>query len=223
MKRKDNAATTCVGVQNVGNGRHGFLLAWATMLTALLWVETVAAQGIFSQSGALGTNNLDTSVGLSSSKTYLNAVNINGGSGTLTINGVIFSNTTGLNPSGSTWSTSGLGAAFSGGDTIGGVLGTLLNTFNHNPNAPVGAVETFRLTGLTVGQTYVMTVYSKSYDSAGARLQDTTSSSGASLLPYDQGIGGKPNANLLRYTFTASNTAESVSFSQRAPFRHCPT
>ena len=216
MNRRGNEATTRVGVRSVGKGSSVRLLMRATLLVALLWVETVAAQGIFSQSGALGNGNLDASVGLSSSKTYLNAVNINGGSGTLTINGVIFSNTTGLNPSGSTWSTSGLGAATSGGDAIGGVLGTLLNTFNHNPSAPVGAVETFRLTGLTVGQAYVMTVYSKSYDSAGARLQDTTSSSGASLLPYDQGIGGKPNANLLRYTFTASNTTESVSFSQRA-------
>jgi autotransporter-associated beta strand protein len=204
-----------VVVQNMIQGRYGRQFALAMMLAPLLFSSTAVAQGMFSQSGALGNGNLDTSVGLSSSKTYLNAVNMSGGSGTLTINGVVFSNTSGFNPSGSTWSTSGLGAVASGGDAIGGSLGTLLNSLNHNPSAPAGAIETFTLSGLTVGQTYVMTFYSKSWDNAGLRMQDATSSSGASLISYDQDIGGKPNANLVRYTFTASNTTESVSFAQR--------
>jgi fibronectin-binding autotransporter adhesin len=175
------------------------------------------AQGMFSQSGPLGNGNLDASVGLSSSKTYLNAVDINGGGAT--INGVPFSGASGGNPSGSTWSTAGLESVHTGGDVIAGSLGTLLNNFNYSSSKPVGASETFTLSGLTAGQTYVMTFYSKSWDSAGVRLLDTTSSSGASLLPYDQSIGGTPNVNLLRYTFTASNTTESVSFTQRA-FNH---
>jgi fibronectin-binding autotransporter adhesin len=215
MKRLGNEAKQGVVLQNVFRERYGRLFALAMMLMPLLCASTVVAQGIFSQTGPLGNGNLDASVGLSSNKTYLNAVNMSGGSGTLTINGVVFSNTTGYNPSGSTWSTSGLGAVASGGDAIGGSLGTLLNSLNHNPSAPAGAIETFTLSGLTVGQTYVMTFYSKSWDNAGLRMQDTTSSSGASLIPYDQDIGGKPNANLLRYTFTASNTTESVSFAQR--------
>ena len=175
------------------------------------------AQGMFSQSGPLGSGDLDASVGFSSSKTYLNAVNINGGG--VTINGVLFSGASGANPGGGTWSTAGLESVHTGGDVIGGSLGTLLNTFNYSSSKPVGASETFTLSGLTAGQTYVMTFYSKSWDNAGVRLLDTTSSSGASLLPYDQSIGGSPNVNLLRYTFTASNTTESVSFTQRA-FNH---
>ena len=172
------------------------------------------AQGMFSQSGPLGSGDLDASVGLSSSKTYLNAVNINGGG--VTINGVLFSGASGTNPSGGTWSTAGLDSVHTGGDIIGGSLGTLLNTFNYTSSKPAGTSETFTLSGLTVGQTYVMTFYSKSWDNAGVRLLDTTSSSGASLIPYDQSIGGSPNVNLLRYSFTASNTSESVSFTQRA-------
>lgn len=185
----------------------------------LLGPASAWAQGMFSQSGPLGNGNLDASVGLSSSKTYLNAVNINGGAGTLTINGVVFSGTAGANPGGGTWSTAGLESVHTGGDVIGGSLGALLNTFNYSSAKPAGASETFTLSGLTAGQTYVMTFYSKSWDNAGVRLLDTTSSSGASLLPYDQSIGGSPNVNLLRYTFTASNTTESVSFTQRA-FNH---
>jgi fibronectin-binding autotransporter adhesin len=169
---------------------------------------------MFSQSGPLGSGNLDTSVGISTNKTYLNAVDINGGG--ITINGVVFSGVSGANPSGSTWATAGMEAVHTGGDAIGGVLGILLSNFNYSSSKPAGASENFTLSGLTVGQAYVMTFYSKSWDSAGARLLDTTSSSGASLLPYDQSIGGAPNVNLLRYTFTASNTTESVSFTQRA-------
>lgn len=183
----------------------------------LLGPASAWAQGMFSQSGPLGNGNLDASVGLSSSKTYLNAVDINGGG--VTVNGVVFSGASGANPGGGTWSTAGLESVHTGGDAIGGSLGTLLNNFNYSSSKPVGASETFTLSGLTAGQTYVMTFYSKSWDNAGVRLLDTTSSSGASLLPYDQSIGGSPNVNLLRYTFTASNTTESVSFTQRA-FNH---
>lgn len=174
------------------------------------------AQGMFSQSGPLGKGDLDASVGISTNKTYLNAVNIHGGG--VTINGVVFSGVTGANPGGSTWSTAGLDDTYNTGldTTIGGVLGTLLSTFNYRSSKPAGTSETFTFSGLTVGQAYVMTFYSKAWDSAGARLLDTTSSSGASLLPYDQSIGGKTNVNLLRYTFIASNTTESVSFTQRA-------
>lgn len=182
----------------------------------LLGPASAWAQGMFSQSGPLGANNMDTSVGISTNKTYLNAVNINGGG--VTINGVVFLGTTGANPSGATWSTAGLDDMYNNGldTTIGGVLGTLLSTFNYRSSKPAGTSETFTFSGLTVGQTYVMTFYSKSFDALPTpRLLDTTSSSGASLLPYDQSIGGKTNVNLLRYTFTASNTTESVSFTQR--------
>lgn len=177
----------------------------------LLGSASVGAQGMFSQSAPLGNGNLDTSVGLLSSKTYLNAVNINGGG--VTINGVAFSGASGANPSGSTWSTANLTSSTSGGDVIGGSLGTLLNTFNYYSSGAVGTTETFSLSGLTPGQSYVMTFYSKTW-AGGARLQDASTSSGASLL-YDQSLGGQPNAHLLRYTFTATNATETVRFSQR--------
>jgi autotransporter-associated beta strand protein len=196
-------------IDGVGKRVARMLIGALILGSASAW-----AQGMFSQSGPLGNGNLDASVGLSSSKTYLNAVNVNGGG--VTINGVVFSGASGANPSGSTWSTAGLESVHTGGDVIAGSLGTLLNTFNYSSSKPAGTSETFTFSGLTVGQTYVMTFYSKAWDSAGARLLDTTSSSGASLLPYDQSIGGKTNVNLLRYTFTASNTTESVSFTQRA-------
>lgn len=167
--------------------------------------------GAFSQSGPLGNGNLDASIGLSTSKIYTHAYNMNGGSGTVTINGIVFTNT----PTGS---YTGVSGAFSllgwksvttaQGTPIGSPSGlnTLLSTFIYD-----GSPETLTLTNLVVGQNYVLTFYAKAWGTAGTRLQNVTSFGGAATV-YDENVGGEANANLFRYTFTATNNTEWVKF-----------
>jgi autotransporter-associated beta strand protein len=97
-----------------------------------------------------------------------------------------------------------------GGSTIfeGSGLNELLKTFFYD-----GSPETLTLTNLVVGKTYILTFYNKAWDN-GSRLQSVTSSGGAATM-FDQNMGGTPNANLLRYTFTATNTTERVRFEQQ--------
>ncbi len=170
----------------------------------------VFGAGAFSQSGPLGSGNLDASVGLSTNKTYTHAYNCNGVS--TNINGVLFtgfSSTAGVSNSFSMtgWVNAHVGT---GGSTIGAGSGlnVLLTPFFY-----YGSPETLTLTNLVVGQNYILTFYNKAWDN-GTRLQSVTSSGGAATM-FDQNIGGTPNANLLRYTFTATNTTERVRFEEQ--------
>ena len=127
----------------------------------------------------LGTGNSDALVGLSSSKTYLENVNLFGGA--LTINGVAFAASAGANPSGTglggtAWAFAGLTATTSGGGTNpGGTLGTLTNDFISGGNP-----ATLTLGNLTVGQHYILTFYDQSWEAAGSRTQWLTASDGPS-------------------------------------------
>jgi autotransporter-associated beta strand protein len=174
----------------------------------------VFGAGAFSQSGPLGSGNLDASVGLSASKTYTHAYNIYGGSGTTNINGVAFTNLAGANYTGvsNSFSMAGWDANLAGGDVIGAgsVLGFLLGTFNYKNGAGLYQ-QTLTLNNLVAGQPYILTFYNKSYGAAGGRLQALSSSGGAEGV-FDEDLGGQPNANVLRYTFLATSTNEWVRF-----------
>ena len=162
-------------------------------------------------SANLGAGDFDSSVGLSSSKTYFNAVNIEGGA--LTINGVNFEGSAGGNPSGTGYAISGVGATFGptgGTNHVGGQLGSLLNNFIYNGN--LGALT---LSGLTPGQTYSLAFYNRSWSGPGGRAQNITSTSGATTS-FEQDPEAPGNGNLLRYTFTASGTTEAVNFTPPA-------
>ena len=163
--------------------------------------------GVFSSSGALGDGNLDASIGLNATKTYTHAYNIRGTN--VTINGVLFTCVTNFTGVPGSFLMSGWDAQRSGGSTngAGSGLGALLWDFNHN-----GTAQTLTLTNLTVGQTYILTFYNKAWGLAGRRIQSVTSSSGAATA-FDENVGGEPNANLLRYTFTAARTTEAIRFS----------
>ena len=183
-----------------------------TSVASLLAVHTHAADGVFSDSGALGTGNNDANVGLSAQKTYFDAVNLQGGN--LTINGVLFTGASGANPSNGTFTTTGLPSLFGGGGAIpGGQLGALTNDFVYGGNP-----ESVTLTGLTIGQTYVMTFYDRSWENAGQRVQTFSASSGASTV-FDENTGatGQGNLNLLRYTFTASTANETLTIAPQNP------
>ena len=174
-----------------------------------LLVATAAkthAQGIFS-STYLGAGNFDSTIGLSTSKTYLTAVNFNGGA--VTINGVPFAASSGGNPtSGTEFSISGIPDTYSGfGSQVQGSLGTLLSTFIYGGNPSV-----YTFSGLTPGQTYVVTYYTSSWEAAGNRLQDVvTSDGGSTTYDVDMGAPGQGYGNLLRYTFVANAATETIT------------
>jgi len=77
-----------------------WILGIILLLAAALPPAGRAAIGTFS-SAYLGIGNSDGLVGLTNNKTYLNAVNLNGGA--LTINGVSFAASSGANPAGANW------------------------------------------------------------------------------------------------------------------------
>ena len=110
-------------------------------------------------------------VGLSTTKTYLDAYNL-GEAVNLTINGVLFTGVAGINPTvAGVFSTTGLTNAYPGGGTNpAGVLGSLTNKFVYGANS---VAEVFTYSNLTVGQTYVVTFYNRSWDASGARAQVT--------------------------------------------------
>ncbi len=180
-------------------------LSAMVMCIGLCAARPVLGNGAFSASEPLGNGNLDASVGLSTSKTYTHAYNIRGSD--VSINSVPFtgvSNYTGVDGK---FLMSGWSANATGGSVIGtgSGLNTLLNTFNYNGNPAI-----LTLTNLVVGESYILTFYNKSWGVAG-RIQTLASSSGATGM-FDENMGGDPNANLLRYTFTATNITEWVKF-----------
>jgi len=188
-------------------------LSVMVMGLGLCVTRPVFGGGAFSTSEPLGNGNLDASIGLSTNKTYTHAYNMNGGSGTVTINNVVFTNTAVANYAGvsNSFSMSGWNNNTTGGSTIGAGSGlnTLLNSFIYNGNPSI-----LTLTNLVVGESYILTVYSKAWEAVG-RIQTLTSSSGATGL-FDEDMGGVPNANLVRYTFTATNDMEWVKFANWA-------
>lgn len=179
----------------------------SSYFTALLASASVySADGVITLSGTLGTGNNDALVGLSSSKTYFNAVNLNGGA--LSINGVNFAASAGPNPSGSGFQITGVPLTYNGGGVNpAGQLGVLTNQFVYNGN-PAG----FTLNSLTPGQTYILTFYNRSWEAAGARVQNVVASSGATGT-FDENVGatGQGQLNLVRYTFTASAATETLN------------
>ena len=141
---------------------------------------------------------------------------MNGGSSTVTINGVVFTNTPTASYTGvsNSFSLSGWKSVVTAqGTPIGSPSGlnTLLSTFIYD-----GSPEVLTLTNLVVGQNYILTFYSKAWGGAGTRLQTVTSLGGASSV-YDENVGSEANANLLRYTFTATNITEWVKFTAVVP------
>ncbi len=171
--------------------------------------------GMFSASGALGNGNLDASIGLNSGKTYKHAYNIRGGD--VTVNGVGFTGVPNFAGVDGVFGMSGwnMEVGNDGSDIgSGSGLNTLLKSFNYHDT---GSPETLTLLNLEVGQAYILTFYNKAWGSAGGqRIQSVTTSSGAATV-FDENMGGEPNANLLRYTFTATNATEWVSFARQGP------
>jgi|GEM_PF-1245978 len=195
--------------------KNPFILA--TSIGALLALGFLSnraqaqSAGIFSNSGTLGTADQSANIGLSSTKTYLQAIDL-GDTTNSTVNGVNFTGSgAAASPSGTGWALTGIPNVYGGGGAVpGGTVGALTNKFVYG-----GLPGVMTLSGLTVGKTYVVTFYDRSWEAAGARLQDITAagaSSATTTFDVDTGASGQGELNLLRYTFQASTATQTLSF-----------
>jgi autotransporter-associated beta strand protein len=194
------------------NRRLSLAAAVATVLAGS-HVASAQTTGAFTFSGDLGNGDSDALVGLSTTKTYLDAYNL-GAATNLTINGVTFTGVAGANPTATGFSTTGLPTTGSGGTNPGGQLGVLTDTYVEGSGT---TPEVFTFSNLTAGQTYVVSFYNKVSD-AGTRTQNL-SATGASLGTgsYNENIGAVAgNLNVLRYTFQAASTTQNISFTAAA-------
>ena len=181
-------------------------------LFALSSAAVAQTVGVFSNSGNLGTADQTANVGLSSSKTYIEAIDL-GDSVNTTVNGVLFTGPgAGANPSGTGWAMTGNTTQFNGGGTLpGGTLGSLMNKFIYGGNP-----EVLTLTGLTMGETYSITFYDRSWEAAGNRVANFTASGASTgVAPYafdgDIGAAAQGSLNLVRYTFQAGTTTQAIT------------
>jgi hypothetical protein len=168
-------------------------------------ISAIAADGVLSWS-TLGSGDQDANVGLSSSKTYLHAVDSGGWGGI--VNGVTFSRgNLSDNPSGSNYAVTGAGSTFFRDPiNLGGELGKITLDFVY------GGTQTVTLSGLTAGETYTTSFYNFAWDElAGDRPQAITTTGGATAT-FDESFNGYNNANLLRYSFTATGANEAITF-----------
>jgi fibronectin-binding autotransporter adhesin len=194
------------------NRRLSLAAAVATVLAGS-HVASAQTTGAFTFSGDLGNGDLDASVGLSTTKTYLDAYNL-GTATNVIINGVTFTGVGGANPTAAGFSTTGLPTVGSGGTNPGGQLGVLTNTYVEGSGT---TPEVFTFSNLTAGQAYVVSFYNKA-SSTGTRVQNL-SASGASVGTgsYDENTASaEGNLNVLRYTFQAGSTTQTISFTAAA-------
>jgi len=180
---------------------QSFVLCFAP---ALLAISTpLHAEGLYS-SGALLS---DANSGVSTSKTYTALGNVIGSN--VTVNGAVF---TGSGNPGTGWALTSPTTFTSGGNkttTFGGQAGgqaidQLFDGFLYNASPTL-----VTMSGLTVGQTYVTTLYCEdfSWPTIGARRQTLVGSEGGSLLFNEDAL----EASMLRYTFVASATSMTMN------------
>ena len=183
-----------------------FRLVQTCLLLTLGAAHAAPLTGAFSWTN-LGYANSDTLVGLSTSKTYLENVNLQGAA--ITVNSVPFAASSGANPTGTGWALTGAPSTYAGGGTNPpGQLGVLTNDF------VFGGTSTLSLSGLTVGQDYIVTYYARSWESTGARVQSlSANNNGPSGVTYDldNGAAGQGELELLRYTFQATATTQTIT------------
>ena len=162
----------------------------------------------------LGQGNSDTNVGLNTNKSFLHAYNL-GEAVNVAVNGVTFTGVAGVNPTvASVFSSTGLSTLYGGGGTNpAGQLGLLTNKFVYGSALVAEAVT---LSNLTIGNTYIYTVYTRSWEAAGGRVSNM-SATGASVTPggfafdEDMGATGQGDLVMVRYTFQATSATQTIT------------
>lgn len=150
-------------------------------------------------SGASWTNDADS--GISAGKLYTHKVNFNASEAASTVvNGVAFENDT--NRSGLNWVLNGAGSAAGGGHHVVGDGGTLVNNIFHGQDAAL------TLTGLTPGEDYILTKYTRGWGNPGGREVAITTSVDGRTTVLDGNIEGDGNGYLFKYAYTAPASGE---------------
>ena len=169
----------------------------------------------------------DADSGIASSKVYTHAVNL-ADTANVVINGQTFIGTGKSAISGSNWEmyTGGSVSDFRlASESIGDVnvlpaSGNLLVDFFW-PYTDLGPA--FTLTGLTPGQKYIFTIYSRGYSSgSGSRYNDVATSDGAVIAHVNATEFGVGNGQLLTYEYTANDDGVfTMSFTRDSGSWHC--
>jgi hypothetical protein len=147
------------------------------------------------------TNDADS--GISVGKTYTHKVNFRATEGVSTmVNGVAFENDS--THGGTNWNlTAASGDTGNGNYTVTGDGGELIRNFFYGASP----IPVLTLTGLTAGQDYVLTFYTRAWGNPGGRMINVTTSADGRTVALDQNIGGetggKGNGHLFKYAYTA--------------------
>ncbi len=149
--------------------------------------------------------NDDATSGVDGSKTYTHAYSF-GSAVNTTINGILFTGIGGVNPSGATFSTTGLGAAFVNDvNNLTGGSDQLANDFVYN-----GFPATITINGLIPGAEYLATIYSVGWEN-GTRA--ATFSVGNDRLTINQDHFGDNNGIRFIYHYIATGSSITLTYS----------
>lgn len=143
----------------------------------------------------------NSTTGVNSDATYTHAFNF-GTATSANINGVTFTGVAGGNPSAANFATQNLGSAFNGDiNNISGGSGsiTMATDFVYG-----GSPGVLRLTGLTPGKEYLLSLFSVGWEAPGSRYQVFTGPDGCSRL--DQDVFGDNNGIRIDYRYIADAT-----------------
>lgn len=145
----------------------------------------------------------DSNSGVSAGKVYTHKVNYNMSEAASTyVNGVYFENDN--THSGSNWTLAGAGNGAGGGHHVLGDGGALVTNMYHGGDAVL------MLTGLTPGQDYILTKYTRGWGDPGGRLVHFITSADGRTTTLDGNVDGDGNGHLFKYAYTAPASGELV-------------
>ena len=163
----------------------------------------------------------DADSGISSSNTYTHAIDFNqSAGGAPTINGVVFTaatgNTTGFTrivANGSINNHNGTGVVSTSGNLANLMQGFL---YNSGPATDGSGLQTYTLTGLTMGTTYDLRLYNHAWTAAGNRPNELVFDVGGAadstgFINTDRattvGLPGDNDSYYINYRYTAASTS----------------
>ena len=167
---------------------------------------------------SLVTNDADS--GISSSNTYTHAIDFNASGGGATINGVVFTAATGNTgnftrtvANGSVNNHNGTGEVTTSGNLADLMQGFL---YNSGPATDGSGLQTYTITGLTIGTTYDLRLYNHAWTAAGNRPNELVFDVGGAndstgFINTDRattvGMAGDNDSYYINYRYTASSTS----------------
>ena len=147
----------------------------------------------------------DSDILVSAGKTYTHKVNFNASeSATTYINGVDFENDS--DKGGSDWTIEGITNSATGSHQVGGDGGTMVSKMYYNYQQ---VESTLTLTGLTPGEEYLFTKYTRGWGTNPRKVNVTTSVDGRTTM-IDQNAVGNELGRLYVYKYTAPESGELV-------------